>query len=303
MARALWTGAISFGLLNIPVQLMPGERRTDLRFHMLDSRDNARVRYERVNAETGEEVPWKDIVKAFEYRKGSYVTLEKEDLQAAAPESSESVDIEAFVDPAEVDLAYFDRPYFLVPSKKAEKGYVLLRETLRQAGRAGLARVVIRTREHIALVMPKDDALMLLLLRYPQELIAADEYSFPAGTLKSYRLSPRELDMAQQLVESMTAKWQPKQYKDEFRAKLSKVIQKRLKRKGAKVQAPKEEPAEETSDKVVDFMAVLKRSLNNNKRTPAKPRGAAAKRKPAQRLILSRKNRSRAAAQWRAVAS
>ena len=283
MARALWTGAISFGLLNIPVQLMPGERRTDLRFHMLDSRDNARVRYERVNAETGEEVPWKDIVKAFEYRKGSYVTLEKEDLQAAAPESSESVDIEAFVDPAEVDLAYFDRPYFLVPSKKAEKGYVLLRETLRQAGRAGLARVVIRTREHIALVMPKDDALMLLLLRYPQELIAADEYSFPAGTLKSYRLSPRELDMAQQLVESMTAKWQPKQYKDEFRAKLSKVIQKRLKRKGAKVQAPKEEPAEETSDKVVDFMAVLKRSLNNNKRTPAKPRGAAAKRKPAQR--------------------
>jgi DNA end-binding protein Ku len=294
MARALWSGAISFGLLNIPVQLMPGERHTDLRFHMLDARDKARVRYDRINAETGEEVPWKDVVKAYEYRKGNYVVLEKEDLQAAAPESSESVDIEAFIDPAEVDLAYFDRPYYLVPTKKSEKGYVLLRETLRGANRAGLARVVIRTREHIALVMPKDDALMLLLLRYPQELIAADEYSFPTGNLKNYRLGKRELDMAQQLVESMSGAWEPKQYKDQFRAKLTKVIQARLRRKGAKLKAPKaEEAAEQTSDKVVDFMAVLKRSLDSNKRTPPKAkRKAKAKGAPRTRKSAGKRKRA-----------
>ncbi len=270
MARALWSGSISFGLLNIPVQLMPGERRTDLRFHMLDSRNKARVRYERINSETGEEVPWKDIVRAYEYKKGSYVVLETEDLKAAAPESSEAVEIESFIDPEMVDPRYFERPYYLVPPKKAEKGYVLLRETLKELKRAGLARVVIRTREYLALVLPHDKALVLILLRYPQELVEADEHPFPERPLSSYRLAKRELEMARQLVESMSGDWKPSAYHDEFRAKLSKAIQKRLRRKGAKVEArTAKEAATETSDKVVDFMAVLKRSLEQNKRTPA----------------------------------
>lgn len=282
MARALWSGSISFGLLNIPVQLMPGERRTDLRFHLLDVRNKARVRYERINSETGEEVPWDKIVKAFEYRKGSYVVLEPEDLKDASPQSRETVEIESFIDITAVDARYFERPYYLVPSRKAEKGYVLLRETLRELGKAGLARVVIRTREYLALVQPREEALLLLLLRYPQELVPQSDYAFPDRPLGSYRLQSREREMARQLVESMSAKWTPRDYHDEFRAKLSKVIERRLHRKGARVEPPREEPVEE-SGRVVDFMAVLKRSLEQ------KARGAKASR-PHRTSARSRKS-------------
>jgi len=261
MARALWSGSISFGLLNIPVQLMSGERRTDLRFHLMDTRNKARVRYERINAETGEEVPWHDIVKAFEYKKGDYVVLEASDLKAAAPQSSESVDIESFIPADAVPVEYFERPYYLLPPKKAAKSYVLLRETLKQLKRVGLARVVIRTREYLALVMPRDAALMLMVLRYPQEIVPADEYAFPDGSLADYKLGKRELDMARQLVESMGGEWQPKEYRDEFRAKLSKVIEERMRHKGSRVEKP-EEARSQPSDKVVDLMAVLRRSLD-----------------------------------------
>lgn len=293
MPRPLWSGSISFGLLNIPVQLMPGERRTDLRFHMMDTRDHARIRFERVNAETGEEVPWKEIVKAYEYKKDSYVVLSPEDLKAAAPESSESVDIEAFVDEASIDSAYFERPYYLVPPKKAEKGYVLLRDTLRETGKAGLARVVIHTREHLALLVPRGPALMLLLLRYPQELIAPDEYRFPEGAPAQYRIAARERDMARQLVESMSETFRPAQYHDEFRARLGKAIEARLKRKGASIEAPTTEDDSEESPKVVDFMAVLKRSLAQRRppaaASPATSRGR--KTKPAAPGSGARKRR------------
>jgi DNA end-binding protein Ku len=292
-SRPIWTGAISFGLLNIPVQLMPAERRVDLRFHMLDSRDQQRVRYERVNAETGEEVPWKDVVKAFEYSKGNYVVLEEEDLREAAPQSKESVDIEAFIDPAELGPRYFDRPYYLVPTRKSEKGYVLLRETLEKLGRAGLARVVIRTREHLALVLPEGPALVLHLLRFPQELVDPSEYAFPEGSDRQYKIAPREKEMASQLVESMSAPFKPDEYRDEFRDRLSKVIQERVKRKGKGRAAPAvETPAEtgEASGKVVDFMALLKRSISENKRTPA-----AAKGKPTRKAAPSSRRRSPAA--------
>jgi DNA end-binding protein Ku len=261
MARALWSGSISFGLLNIPVQLMSAERRTELRFHLMDTRNRARVRYERINEETGEEVPWRDIVKAYEYKKGNYVVLEKEDLKAAARESSESVDIETFIPHDAVPVEYFERPYYLVPPKKAEKSYVLLRETLRELKRVGLARVVIRTREYLALVIPREAALVLMLMRYPQELIPANEYAFPDQSLSAYRIGKGEIDMAKQLVESMSADWQPSEYRDEFRARLAKVIETRMRQKGARVETPAEEPRVDPSDKVVDLMAVLKRSL------------------------------------------
>src|SRR5690348_17301974 len=207
MPRPIWTGTISFGLLNIPIRLMTAERRVDLHFRMLDSRDQTPVRYERVNAETGEEVPWKDVVKAFEYDKGNYVVIEKEDFKKAAPESSESVDIEAFVDPTEIGPEYFEKPYYLVPTKKAEKGYVLLRETLSRSNLAGLARVVIRTREYLALVLPRGDALVLIILRFPQELVSVEEYDFPEKSLDAYRINDKELEMAKSLVESMASKW------------------------------------------------------------------------------------------------
>jgi len=158
MARPIWTGTLSFGLLNVPVSLMSGERKTDLSFRMLDSRDRKPIRFERVNADTGEEVPWKDIVKAYEYDKGSYVVLDEADIKSAAPESHETVEVESFVDASQIDPRYFEKPYLLVPGKKAEKGYVLLRETLRSTGKVGIARVVVRTREYLCAVMPHEHA-------------------------------------------------------------------------------------------------------------------------------------------------
>ena len=279
MARPIWSGAISFGLLNIPVQLMPAERQVDLKFHLLDSRDKGRIRYERINADTGEEVPWKDVVKAYEYEKGSFVVLSEEDIAKAAPERKESVDIEAFVDPRQISPKYFEKPYYLVPAKKAEKGYVLLRDTLATSGKAGLARVVIRTREYLALVMPEDEALVLLLLRFPQELIPAEQYAFPAGGARRFKLAPREREMAEQLVASMTTEWKPEQYQDEFRARLRKAVQARIRQKGSRRKIP-EKPQESLPDNastnVVDFMALLKKSLAENKRTPPRRRPASA---------------------------
>lgn len=271
MARPIWTGTISFGLLNIPIRLMTAERRVDLHFRMLDSRDQNPVRYERVNAETGDEVPWKDIVKAFEYDKGSYVVMEKEDFEKAAPESTESVDIEAFIEPGQIGPEYYEKPYYLVPTKKAEKGYVLLRDTLRQSGLAGLARVVIRTRQYLALILPREDALILILVRFPQELVPAEEYDFPSQEQSGYRISEKERDMAKSLLESMVSKWQPDKYHDEYRERLQKVIETRIRSKGQKVQVEDEQtgtPGDATTN-VVDFMSLLKKSIDSNRRTPA----------------------------------
>ncbi|MGH8153619.1 MAG: Ku protein [Rhodanobacteraceae bacterium] len=297
MPRPIWSGTISFGLLNIPVQLMPGERRGDLHFRMLDSRNNARIRYERINEETGEEVPWKEIVKAFEYDKGNYVVLDKEDFAKAAPESTESVDIEAFVDAGAIGPEYFEKPYYLVPGKKAEKGYVLLRETLKRLKTAGLARVVIRTREYLALVLPRDNALLLMLLRYPQEIVAEDEYAFPDKAVSAYRVSQQELKMAESLVKSMVGEWKPGEYHDDFRERLGKVIDARIKEQGG-VRALAEEAAlpKNASTNVVDFMTLLKQSIDSNKRTPAKKsasRGSArsgTKRKSAPRARAGKRS-------------
>jgi len=281
MARPIWNGTISFGLLNVPVQLHSGERSLDLHFRMLDSRDNSPVRYERVNSDSGEEVPWKEIVKGFEYSKGNYVVLDEEDIRKAAPESTETVEIEAFCDRDEIDPMYFEKPYYLVPGKKAEKGYVLLREVLAKTNKVGIARVVIRTRQYLAALSPRGDALMLDLMRFPQEIVKADEFELPKGNSKSYRVTPAELNMATQLIEAMTKKWSADDYQDEFRAKLRKIIDEQIARqKGKKVRERTGEaaPAEATTN-VVDFMELLKRSLDKDGKRGgrATPRKAARK--------------------------
>jgi DNA end-binding protein Ku len=291
MARPIWSGTLSFGLLNVPVSLMTGERSVDLHFRMLDSRSNTPVRYERVNAETGEEVPWKEIVKAFEYAKGSYVVLEPEDIKSASSEGREVVDVKAFVDAESIGPEYFEKPYFLVPGKKAEKGYVLLRETLKRTGKIGIARVVIRTREYLSAVMPRGDALMLMLLRYPQELVDAGDYKIPEGKASEYRVSDKEIQMAEQLIESMSDDWKPDDYRDEFRDRLRKVIEKRMKSKGV-VTPPSDEEAEtpeNATTNVVDFMSLLQQSLATNKRTPAKKAAAKTARKSAAKAAPRKK--------------
>ncbi|MEP6510339.1 MAG: Ku protein [Dokdonella sp.] len=287
MPRAIWSGTLSFGLLNIPIQLMSGERRTDISFRMLDSRNNKPVRYERVNSDTGAEVPWKDIVKAYEYEKGSYVVLDEADIKAAAPESHEAVEIEAFVDAASIRPSYYEKPYILVPGKKAEKGYVLLRETLVKTGKIGIARVVIRTREYLAAVMPQDDALVMVLLRYPQEVVDVRDFTLPSKGAAEYRITPKEMQMAEQLIESMASTWKPDDYRDEFRERLHKVIEKRLKQKGVVAAAEEGEShlPENATTNVVDFMALLKQSIDTKQRTPAqrKSPSKAAKKGPAKR--------------------
>ncbi|MCC8538382.1 Ku protein [Xanthomonas axonopodis pv. poinsettiicola] len=289
MARPIWTGTLSFGLLNVPVSLMSGERKVDLHFRMLDSRDKKPIRFERVNADTGDEVPWKEIVKAFEYDKGSYVIVEEQDIRSAAPESHETVEVETFVDAADIDPRYFEKPYILVPGKKAEKGYVLLRETLRDTGKVGIAKVVIRTREYLAAVMPQGDALILLLLRYQQELVDPQDYKLPAGAVGDYRITAKEQQMARQLIESMSGAWQPEDYHDEFRGKLEKILRKRIQAKGGTTKVEAEPPQhEDATTNVVDFMSLLQKSLQANTRTPAKKTSTAAASAPARKTAAKK---------------
>ncbi|MCC5090589.1 Ku protein [Xanthomonas campestris pv. campestris] len=289
MARPIWTGTLSFGLLNVPVSLMSGERKVDLHFRMLDSRDKKPIRFERVNADTGDEVPWKEIVKAFEYDKGSYVIVEEQDIRSAAPESHETVEVETFVDAADIDPRYFEKPYILVPGKKAEKGYVLLRETLRDTGKVGIAKVVIRTREYLAAVMPQGDALILLLLRYQQEVVDPEDFKLPSGAVSEYRITAKEQEMAKQLIESMSGKWQPEDYHDEFRGKLEQILRKRIQAKGGTTQVDDEPvPHEDATTNVVDFMSLLQKSLQANTRTPAKKTTAAADTAPAKKTATKK---------------
>ncbi|WP_367344630.1 Ku protein [Stenotrophomonas bentonitica] len=299
MARPIWTGTLSFGLLNVPVSLMSGERKVDLQFRMLDSRDKKPIRFERVNADTGEEVPWKDIVKAYEYDKGSYVVLEESDIKSAAPESHETVEVESFVDAGQIDPRYYEKPYLLVPGKKAEKGYVLLRETLRSTGKVGIARVVVRTREYLCAVMPHDDALVLMILRYPQELVDPEDYKLPTGSVSDYRISSKETAMAEQLIESMAGEWKPDEYHDEFRERLQTLLTKRIKSKGGTTKVEEEPaPREDAATNVVDFMSLLQKSLDAKKRTPAKKSAAVSKvvkkAKPAKKAAKTTKTASKA---------
>ncbi|MGA6539183.1 Ku protein [Stenotrophomonas sp. NPDC101269] len=301
MARPIWTGTLSFGLLNVPVSLMSGERKVDLQFRMLDSRDRKPIRFERVNADTGEEVPWKDIVKAYEYDKGSYVVLEEDDIRSAAPESHEAVEVETFVDAASIDPRFYEKPYLLVPAKKAEKGYVLLRETLRSTGKVGIARVVVRTREYLCAVMPHGDALVLMILRYPQELVDPEDYTLPTGSLADYRINSKETAMAEQLIASMSGDWQPEDYHDEFRERLHTLLKKRIKAKGGTTRVEEEPaPREDDATNVVDFMSLLQKSLDAKKRTPAKKSAAVSKvvkksGKPAKKAAKAAKATTRTA--------
>jgi DNA end-binding protein Ku len=202
------------------------------------------------------------------------------------------VEIDSFIDADALTPAYFEKPYFLVPGKKAEKGYVLLRETLKRTGKIGIARVVIRTREYLCAVMPQDEALMLILLRFPQELVSEEEYALPDKAISDYRISDRELEMAGELIESMSGKFEPENYRDEFRDRLTAVIEQRLKSKGVTTTLEEEEPAHaNATTNVVDFMALLKKSIEGKQRTPAKGKDAAEKseKKPAAKKAAAKK--------------
>lgn len=261
MPRPTWKGNISFGLVNIPIVLYPAEKRSELHFHMIDSRNKARIRYQRVNELTGEEVPMSEIVKGYEYDDGNYVLLSDEDFEQASPEATKTVQIEDFVELDSIPKAYFEKPYFLAPGKGGEKGYVLLREALQRTGRVGIARVVLRTKEYLSAVIPQGNTLVLEILRYQHELRHPEELNLPEGGTKKFNISAKELELAEMLIDSMKAEWDPGKYTDEYSRVLMEWIEKKIRAGNTEALPEREEEAPESESKVIDMMALLKRSL------------------------------------------
>ena len=288
MARPIWKGHISFGLVNVPVVLFSGEQRTDISFHLIDSRNSARVRYERVNEETGQEVPWDKIVKGYEYSDNNYVLLSDDELEHVAVEMTRTIEIEQFVDLTDIDVRFFEKPYFLVPGTKGEKGYVLLREALAKTGKAGIARVVIRARQHLAALLPHGDALVLELLRFSQDLRDLGEHEIPGQDLKQYKVSKQEIELAMKLVEGMTGAWDPGEFEDEYRAALMKLVQKKID-SGETEPIEIGEPEPQASPQTINFMDVLKQSVADASKQGRSTKRAAAKKTPARRRTTKKK--------------
>ena len=277
MPRVLWKGAISFGLVHIPVGLYSAEKRNSFDLTMLDRRTMKPVGFKRYNKETGEDVSWDDIVKGYEYEKDRYVVLTEEDFKRANVEATQTVDILNFVEAGEISPMYFETPYYLAPDKRGHKGYALLRETLKQTGKIGIANVVIRTRQYVAALMPLGDVIFLNTLRYANELRETDELEVPSSNLKAVGVNAREIDMAGKLVEGMTAKWNPEEYRDTYHEDLLALIEKRIQSGQTEmITEPSKEEEEERPAKgeVIDLMALLKRSVEN-KIKGAKPAGTA----------------------------
>jgi len=276
MARGLWKGAISFGLVNVPVELYSAQKRTaELDLTMLDKRDMAPVGYKRVNKATGKEVPWEDVVKGYEYEDDKYVVLSEEDFRRANPEASKTVDIMAFVDLADIAPQYFETPYLLAPGKRGEKAYALLRDAMAKAGKAGIATVVIRTKAYLAALVPQGELLILNTLRYHKELKDADDIDL-GEKLKGAKVSPKELDMALRLIDDMADEWKPDRYHDTYHEDLLKRIEEKIKAgQTEEITAPeKEEKAGKTAD-VIDLMSLLRKSVEGGKKGASKERAAA----------------------------
>lgn len=271
--RALWRGSINFGLVNIPVALHPAETSSSLDFDLLDRRDFAPIKYQRINKQTGKEVPWNQIVKGYQYEKGEYVTLTDEELRSANVEATQSIDILDFVEAAEISPMYFDRPYYLEPLKNGRRAYMLLREVLAKSNKVAIARVVIRTREHLAAVMPQESLLILNLLRFNHELRDSRGLEIPGAKSKGRAISASEMKMAEQLIEAMSGAWDPAKYHDEYREDLKKLIEKKIKSgRPRSVATAAKVPPRKAGGKVVDIMSLLRRSVDQAQKKEETPR-------------------------------
>jgi DNA end-binding protein Ku len=283
MAHAIWSGAINFGLVTIPVKLFTAVRTNDLRFNFLHKKDNGRIFNERHCSVCDEKVEYADLVRGYEYEKGHYVTLTDDDLKGVNPEATQSVDIVEFVELEQINPMYFDTPYYLEPEKRGRHAYALLRESLRDANKVGIARVVIRSREHLAALKPNGEALVLELMHYTDELVEQSSFDFPE--LKE-QVAPAELKVAKLLIDSMSSeRFEPEKYHDEYRQAVMTMIDARV--AGEEVAAP--ETKRPAATNVVNLMDVLQRSLEQTRdrggeraAPAAKPAAkAAAKKAPA----------------------
>ena len=268
--RAIWKGSISFGLVNIPIALYPATRKEELSFRLLRRSDLSPVNYKRVAEKDGKEVPWDEIVKGYEYEKGKYVVLKNEDFQRVDLEATQTVDIQDFVDQEDIDPMFFYKPYYLEPQKGGDKAYVLLRDALEESKKVGIAKVVIKTRQYLAGVKAEDGVLVLELMHFAEELADSDQLHVP----KKIEPGKREINMAKALIDSMSSKWNPEKYRDDYREALMEVIEEKMEAGGKEIEEkpkPKRQPT-----KVIDLVSVLQQSLEKTggakKRTTTKHR-------------------------------
>jgi DNA end-binding protein Ku len=265
--RAIWKGSISFGLVNIPIALYPATRREELKFRMLRKTDLSPINYKRIAEKDGKEVPWDDIVKGYEYEKGKYVVLKDEDFQRVDVEATQTVDIQDFVDLDEIDPIFFYKPYYLEPQKGGDKAYALLRDALKDSRKVGIAKVVIKTRQYLAGVKPEDGALVLELMHFAEELIDTTKLHVP----KKVEVEKREMTMAKSLIDSMSTKWDPEKYHDDYREALMDVIEKKVEAGGKEIEEkPRKAP---TPTKVIDLVRVLQKSLEQTGGAKKKTKG------------------------------
>jgi DNA end-binding protein Ku len=258
MARALWKGAISFGLVHIPVELHKAVESHDLDLTMLDKRDFSPIGFKRYNKATGKEVTWDNIIKGYEYSDGEYVVLSDEDLRLANPKATQTIDILAFVDGDSVPLTFYETPYYLSPGRGGDKVYALLRETLHKSGRIAIATVVIRTRQHLCALVPVGDGIIMNTLRYATEIRNPEDLKLPGDS----GLTDKELKMALSLVEEMSEEWNPQEYHDTYREDVLKLVEKKVKAgQTHTITAPSDESPAPKASNVVDLVALLKQSL------------------------------------------
>lgn len=269
MARGIWTGAISFGLINIPVQIMSAKESESLHFRMLDERDNSPIGYKQINKSTGKEVDRKYIVKGYEFEPNQFVIVEDEDFEAANPKQTKTIDIEDFVEVADLDPLMFEKPYYLIPAKNGEKGYVLLRKVLQRTKKAAMATFVLRKKQHLVSIMARGEYLILEQLRYAHEVREVDQAKFLDDVnFDKVKLTEKEIKMAESLVEGMTADWEPEKYKDTYNDDLLKRIE--AKAKSGKIESAPEVDIKPTNTNLVDLMPLLEKSLASAKRPKAK---------------------------------
>lgn len=272
--RAIWKGSISFGLVNIPIALYPATRKEELNFRLLRKSDLSPINYKRVAEKDGKEVPWDQIVKGYEYEKGKYVILKEEDFQRVDIEATQTVDIQDFVDLDEIDPMFFYKPYYLEPQKGGDKAYILLRDSLKDSGKVGIAKVVIKTRQYLAGVKPEDGVLILELMHFADELADTSKLHVP----KKLEAGKREMDMAKALIGNMTSKWQPEKYHDDYREAVMKVIEEKVEHGGEEIEEkPKKAPK---PTKVIDLVSVLQKSLEQAGGARKSHRGRSAAKHP-----------------------
>lgn len=287
--RAIWKGAVNFGLVSIPVSLYPATRREELKFRLLRKRDLSPINYQRVAEADGKVVPWEEIVKGYEYEKGKFVVLTEEDFKRVDVEATQTVDIIDFVELEEVDPMMFQKPYYLEPLKGGVPAYRLLRDVLRETGKIGITKVVIKTRQHLAALKPYGAALVLELMHFKDELLEVEELKIPAeGKAESGK---RELQMARLLVDELSEEWDPARYTDDYQSALLKVIDQKIRSGGKALPAPAR--AKRPAGNVIDLVSVLQQSLQEAGASGAGQKKAAAKKKPGKKPAAKKKTTRR----------